>query len=115
MNDPLASLILPDEMSELDDALCGRYCEFIYGLQTSPNTFDISNPCKVCKTSGHIFKHCKLLQNNELLRAHFIGVRLKDDHLQKLIDRHSKEIHSVDATNNDVAEFNPVDFRSDED
>jgi len=116
MSDPLDSLILPDTMSEYDTELCDRYCTFIYGLQTSPNTFDINNPCKVCKTSGHTFKDCKLLNNNELLRAHFIGVRLKDDHLQKLIDRHSKEVHSIDtsANDDDDAKFNNLDFRLDE-
>jgi len=114
MNDPLESLILPDTLSEYDTEVCDRYCAFINGLQTSPNAFDINNPCKVCKTSGHTFKDCKLLQNNELLRAHFIGIRLKDDHLQKLIDRHSKEVHSVDASANDDKEFNNLDFRLDE-
>jgi len=112
MTDPLASLTLPDTMSELDDALCHRYSEAVYAMHTSPNTFDINTPCKVCRKPGHVFKNCKVLQNSELLRAHFIGVCLKDDHLQKIIERHSKEVHSIDATPTHD-DFTP-DFRTSE-
>ena len=115
LTDPLASLIVPDNMSELDETLCDRYCAVLGAMQTSPNTFDINSPCKVCNISGHIFKHCKVLQKNELLRAHFIGVKLKDDHLKKLIERHSKAVHSIDATSTEAeTSFHPQDFRLDE-
>ena len=112
MQDPLDSLLLPDEMTERGCDLCNRYTSYINSIQKSPTSYDITLPCRVCNKPGHNFDGCQVLKNEPLLRAHYIGYCLETHRLRKIADKHTADVHSLISQSTDVPDF--PDFRSSE-
>ena len=114
MQDPLDSLLLPDEMTERECDLCNRYTSYVNSIQKSPTMYDISLPCRVCNKPGHNFDGCEILKNEPLLRAHYIGYCIETHRLRKIAEKHTADIHRLTTENATDYNFNNLNFRSGE-
>ena len=114
MQDPLDSLLLPNEMSERECDLCNRYTSYINSIQKSPTSYDITLPCRVCNKPGHNFDGCDVLKNEPLLRAHYIGYCIETHRLRKIADKHTADVHRLSSESTGDTDFNVPDFRTSE-
>ena len=112
MQDPLDSLLLPEEMTERECDLCNRYTSYINSIQKSPTSYDITLPCRVCNKPGHNFDGCQVLKNELLLRAHYIGYCIETHRLRKIADKHTADVHLLTSQSIDVPDC--PDFQSSE-
>ena len=73
-----------DQFSKEVDLINATRKAWIHAL-TSGKPFDMTDPCRVCRKTGHTFKDCKPLKNVTFLQRHLTNSQMNAAQNQKMI------------------------------
>ena len=112
-NNPLASLVVPDDLGRLSEYVDNYSTAVINNINKDPRTFDITKPCLVCEQTGHTFENCSVLNNIPFLQRHYISwkIYLAKEHKRQTEAMTNKQINQLEYQ---YREYNNEDLDEEE-